>query len=113
MDAKDKPTIGSLPIPVRRALRKFGRDIRDARRRRRIPVALMAARASIGRMTLNRAEKGDPSVSMSAYARLLFVLGMIDRLTDLADPRGDSTGLALDKERLPKRIRNVSITRSR
>ncbi len=30
------------PIPVKRALYKLGRDIRDARRRRRIPMGLMA-----------------------------------------------------------------------
>lgn len=27
-------------IPVKRALRKFGHDIRDARRRRRIPLSI-------------------------------------------------------------------------
>jgi ESS family glutamate:Na+ symporter len=48
------------PIPVKRALRKLGQDIRDARRRRRIPVVIMAARASISRTTLNKVEKGDP-----------------------------------------------------
>ena len=52
-----------LPIPVTRALRKLGHDIRDARRRRRIPVAILAERASISRMTLNKVEKGDPGVS--------------------------------------------------
>src|SRR6267143_761266 len=36
-----------LPIPVRHALRKLGHDLRDARRRRRIPVAIAAQRASI------------------------------------------------------------------
>jgi DNA-binding XRE family transcriptional regulator len=52
------------PSPVRRALRKLGSDIRDARRRRRIPVAIMAERASISRTTLNKVEKGDEGVSM-------------------------------------------------
>ena len=63
------------PIPVRRALRKLGQDIRDARRRRRIPVEIMAERASISRTTLSKVEKGDPGVSMGIYARVLFVLG--------------------------------------
>jgi hypothetical protein len=34
-----------------------------------------------------------------------FILGMLDRLADLADVRSDTTGLALDRERLPQRIR--------
>jgi DNA-binding XRE family transcriptional regulator len=93
------------PIPVRRALRKLGHDIRDARRRRRIPVAIMAERASISRMTLNKVEKGEPGVAMGTYATVLFVLGMADRLADLADPKNDAVGLALEEEHLPKRIR--------
>jgi len=57
------------PIPVRRALRKLGQDIRDARRRRRIPMEIMAERASISRTTLTKVEKGDPGVSI--YTRPL------------------------------------------
>jgi hypothetical protein len=91
--------------PVVRALHKFGHDLRDARRRRRIPTAILAERASISRMTLFRIEKGDPTVSFGGYAAVLFCLGMIDRLADLADSLHDSVGLALDQERLPKRIR--------
>ena len=94
-----------LPIPALRALRKLGRDVRDARRRRRVPVAVMAERASISRTTLNKVEKGEPGVSVGAYATVLFVLGLAERLGDLADPRTDEIGLALDEERLPQRIR--------
>jgi transcriptional regulator with XRE-family HTH domain len=94
-----------LPLPVRRALRKLGADIRDARRRRRIPMALMAERAGIGRMTLVRIEQGAPAVSMGAYARVLFVLGLTARLDELADASHDATGLAVEEEHLPKRIR--------
>ncbi len=100
-----RQSYAGLPIPVLRALRKLGQDIRDARRRRRIPVALMAERASISRMALSRVEKGEPSVSMGNYATVLFVLGMADRLSDLADRRDDTVGLDLEDERLPQRIR--------
>ena len=94
-----------LPIPVRRALRKLGRDIRDARRRRRIPVDIAAERASISRTTLLKLEKGEPGVAMGIYATVLFVLGLADRLADIADPKNDSIGLQLEEEHLPKRIR--------
>ncbi len=97
--------VNSIPIPVRRALRKLGHEIRDARRRRRIPVAILAERASISRTTLNKAEKGDPGVSLGAYATVLFVLGMIERLADVADPRHDAVGMELEEEQLPQRIR--------
>ena len=93
------------PIPVRRALRKLGQDLRDARRRRRIPVELMAERASISRTTLNKIEKGDPGVSIGNYARVLFVLGMAGRLGEVADAKTDAVGLELEEENLPQRIR--------
>ena len=94
-----------LPIPVRRAVRKLGQDIRDARLRRRIPTAVMAERASISRTTLNKIEKGDPGVSLGNYANVLFVLGMAERLGDLVDVKTDTVGLGLEEERLPQRIR--------
>jgi DNA-binding XRE family transcriptional regulator len=96
-----------FPLPVRRALRKLGHDLRDARRRRRIPLAIAAQRASLSRTTLIRIEKGDPGVALGLYATVIFVLGMIDRLADLADPKNDSIGLQLEEEHLPQRIRNA------
>lgn len=95
----------TIPIPARRALRKLGMDLRDARRRRRISTAVMAERASISRMTLNKVEKGNPNVALGIYAKVLFVLGMTDRLAELADVRHDRVGLSLEDEILPKRIR--------
>lgn len=101
-----------LPIPVQRALRKLGSDIRDARRRRRIPTAILAERASISRTTLRKVEKGEAGVSLGIYATVLFVLGMVDRLADLTDVRHDELGLSLEEERLPNRIRSSSNTPS-
>lgn len=65
----------------------------------------MAERASISRTTLSKIEKGDPGVSLGLYATVLFVLGFIERLGDLADPGTDEVGLALEEEHLPQRIR--------
>jgi len=100
----------NLPIPVSRALRKLGHDIRDARRRRRVQTAILAERASISRTTLNKIEKGDPGVSIGAYSMVLFALGLTDRLAELADPRFDRVGAQLEEEHLPKRIRLPSKT---
>jgi transcriptional regulator with XRE-family HTH domain len=95
----------TLPLPVKRALRKLGSDIRDARKRRRISTVTMSERAMINRRTLLKVEHGDPSVSMGIYATILFVLGMTDRLIDIADASHDLVGLDLESENLPKRIR--------
>ena len=94
-----------LPIPVSRALRKLGHDMKDARRRRRIPVAIAAQRASISKPTLIKVERGDPGVSIGSYATVLFILGMAERLAELVDLRNDPVGLQLEEENLPQRIR--------
>jgi hypothetical protein len=96
-----------LPIPVTRALRKLGHDIKDARRRRRLPMAIVIQRASISEPTLIRIERGDPQVAMGSYATVVFVLGMIDRLADLVDVQNDALGLQLEEENLPQRIRTA------
>jgi hypothetical protein len=59
----------------------------------------------MSRTTLTKVEKGDPTVSVASYANVLFALGMIERLADLADPTKDLVGLQLDEDRLPQRIR--------
>ena len=97
----------TLPIPVARALRKLGQDIKDARRRRRLPMSIVGQRASISEPTLIRIERGDPKVALGSYATVLFVLGMVDHLADLVDPKNDPVGLQLDEENLPKRIRRA------
>ncbi len=94
-----------LPIPVTRALRKLGQDLRDARRRRRIPAAILAERASISRMTLNKIEKGDVGVYVGNYAAVLFALGLVNRIADLASSTHDTVGRELEEEQLPERIR--------
>lgn len=54
-----------LPLPVKRALKKLGADLADARKRRRISTSTMAQRAMIGRTVI---------------ATVMFILGMNDRL---------------------------------
>jgi transcriptional regulator with XRE-family HTH domain len=106
-------SIPPLPIPVRRALAKLGDDIRTARIRRRITTTIMAERAFIDRKTLRRVERGDPGVSLGIYAIVLFVLGLTDRLAELADVRTDQVGLQLEEEQLPQRVRQRSLRKAR
>ena len=94
-----------LPLPALKALKKLGSDIRDARRRRRITMALLSERARISPDTLKQIEKGNPVTSVGGYASVLFSLGMTNRLGDIADVRHDLTGQQLEEENLPKRVR--------
>ena len=98
-------TATNLPIPVIKALHKLGQDINDARRRRRIPIKLMAERANLSRATIGKIEKGDQTTSIGGYASVLFVLGMAHRLNDLVDSVNDLIGRRLEDEKLPQRVR--------
>src|SRR5262245_46779028 len=102
---KSSAALRAVPASVRRALAKLGEDLSAARRRRRIPMAVMAERAFITRKTLGRVERGDPSVSLGIYASVLFVLGMVDRLAGLVDATTDRLGVQLEDEQLPRRVR--------
>jgi transcriptional regulator with XRE-family HTH domain len=99
------PTPHRPSIAVRRALSKLGADIRDARRRRRLPSAVVAERAFTSRPTLQRIEGGDHAVSIGIYAAVLQALGLLDGLGTLAEASKDEVGLAIASDNLPKRAR--------
>ena len=101
------PSADSLPLPVAHALRKLGRDLALARRKRGISTADMAARLFIGRNTLWRLERGDPTIALGTLATAAFVLQLHDRVANLAAPATDALALQLDEDRLPKRIRRA------
>jgi len=98
------PTPHNPPAAVRRALRKLGADIHDARRRRRLPMAVVAERAFTSRSTLQRVETGDTNVSIGIYAGVLQALGLLDGLSQVADISNDSVGRALASAELPKHV---------
>ena len=99
------PTPHHPSAAVRKALAKLGADIRDARRRRRPPMAVVADRAFTSRATLQRIEEGDAAVSVGIYAAVLQALGLLDGLGKLADPSVDTVGQAMADEALPRRVR--------
>jgi transcriptional regulator with XRE-family HTH domain len=101
----------TLPPKLRRSLAKLGQDIAVARKKRNLTMAMMAERLGVAKSTYLRVERGDPTVSLGAYAMALFVLGFGDSLGDLVDPRRDDQGLLLDAERLPRRVRPRKLMR--
>lgn len=94
-----------LPIPALRALQKLGLDINHARRRRRISIELIAERAGLSKATISKVEKGDLTASIGAYSVVLFVLGLADRIKEIADASHDLIGRQLEEEKLPQRVR--------
>jgi transcriptional regulator with XRE-family HTH domain len=97
----------SIPLPASHALRKLGRDLALARRKRGISTSDMAERLFVSRDTLWRLERGDSTVALGTLATAAFVLQLHDRLANLAAPATDALALSLDEGRLPKRIRRA------
>lgn len=85
-------------------MRKLGADIHDARRRRRLPMAVVAERAFTSRSTLQKIEAGDTGVSIGIYAAVLQALGLLDGLSGIADISNDKIGQTLSSTALPKHI---------
>ncbi len=94
-----------LPPSVLHALKKLGRDLGIARRKRRLTAEMMAERMGVSKPTYLRAERGDPTVGLGVYAMALFVLGLGSPFADLIDVSRDDQALVLDVERLPERVR--------
>jgi transcriptional regulator with XRE-family HTH domain len=94
-----------LPPAVKRSLAKLGSDLATARRKRRLTTLAVAERMGVAKNTYLRVEKGDASVGLGIYAMALFVLGFGEPLGGIIDVSRDDTGLLLDEERLPKRVR--------
>ncbi|AZV40671.1 helix-turn-helix domain-containing protein [Komagataeibacter xylinus] len=94
----------------RLALEQLGHDLRGARLRRGMAIAVLAVRAGTSASSVARLEKGDPGVGIGTLADVLVVLGLLDRLADLIDIRKDDLGLALAAERQPRRGRTSATT---
>lgn len=83
-------------------LKSLGENIRLARLRRDLSSAMLAERAGMTRMTLYSIENGEPTVSLGAYANVLFSLGL----------EGDLYLLARDDE-FGRKLQDVSLVKAR
>lgn len=90
---------------IRRALRELGADIKDARRRRRLTMKIVADRAFTSPKTLQRVEAGNHAASIGIYASVLQALGLLDNLASVATTINDPVGRDLSSNDLPIRVR--------
>lgn len=79
-----------LPRKLEQKMVLLGEQIKLARLRRNLSIAQVAERATCSPLTVNRIEKGAPTVAIGIYARVLYALQLDDDLVLIAkeDPQG-------------------------
>lgn len=85
-------------------LRQIGKNLQLARKRRKKTVRQAAEMMGTSLSSVRRMELGDPSVRIETYLAALEVY-QIDQTLRFADPEDDLIGLALERQRLPQRVR--------
>ena len=65
----------------------------------------MAERIQTSVATLRRLENGDPRIPIGVIAQAFFVLGELNKVSELLDTANDEIGLSLMNEQVPKRVR--------
>jgi hypothetical protein len=89
----------ALPFEAMQALKELGQNLRTARLRRNMTLQDVADRVGIHRETLALAEKGSPNVSIGNYVGALWVMGLANQVSALADPEGDRVGQSMESVR--------------
>ncbi len=104
-----KTTMGTkLPRKLEQKMQIVGEQIKLARLRRNLSVVQVAERATCSALTINRIEKGTPTVAIGIYLRVLYALQLDDDILFLAQK--DEMGRALQdlalthRERASKKI---------
>ncbi len=95
------------PAAVTEALERLGRSLRTARLRRKLPQAVLAERVGVSRFVLADIENGKPTVGIAAHLGVLWALGLLSHMREVADPDRDEEGKALERARSPKVARRA------
>ncbi len=95
-----------LPRKLMQNMQIVGEQIKLARLRRDLSVAQIAERATCSPLTVNRVEKGSPTVSIGIYLRILYALQLDEDILLLA--KNDEIGRSLQDLSLLKERKRAS-----
>lgn len=94
----------TAPFAVKGGARRLGERLALARKRRRLTLRDLAAKAGISYDTVRAAEAGNLQTGLGAYLALLWAMGLESELDEVANPDRDETGKQLDMARQPRRV---------
>lgn len=86
-------------LQLKKILRQLGEQIRSRRKLLKISAIATSEAAGISRMTLNRIERGEASVTLGAYLNVISTLGL---KLHLEDPK---VRAHVSRPKLPEKIR--------
>ena len=92
---RKSPLVSSMPSTVEMAVKRLGTNLRTARLRRNMSLMDVASRLGVSRYVIAHAETGKASTSVAVYVGLLWVYGLLDQFSILADPAQDREGMSL------------------
>ena len=98
----------TLTLQAEEELKAMSRNIKIARKRRRIGIYELADRIGVNPRVISKIEKGDPSVSLGALIQVLDLLGMLKGLNAFLAPERDYQAARIEaRNALGKRSQRV------
>jgi transcriptional regulator with XRE-family HTH domain len=96
--------IETAPFAVKEGARLIGARLATARKRRRLTLRALAAKAGISYDTARAAEAGSLQTGLGAYLAMLWAMGLESEIGAFIDPDRDAEGKQLELARLPQRV---------
>lgn len=96
----------TAPNAVLVQARLLGVRLRFARKRRRLTLRELAAKAGIGYDTARAVEGGNVQTGIGAYLALAWAMGLENMFTEVLKPEDDHEGGTLEIANLPERVRH-------
>src|SRR5881394_2203832 len=100
---RESEAVAAIPPVATKALKQLGENLAIARVRRRETQRAWAQRIGVSIPTLIRLERGDPGVGIGIVATVLWMLGRVQALPELADPAKDRGALEREVREAVKR----------
>ena len=96
----------TAPFAVKDGSQRIGGRLAMARKRRRLTLRELAAKAGVSYDTARAVEAGNLQTGLGAYLAMLWAMGLESEIQAFADPERDEEGKQLELARLPQRVRH-------
>lgn len=96
----------TAPFAVKDGAKRLGQHLATARKRRRLTLRELAAKAGVSYDTVRAVEAGNLQTGLGAYLAMLWAMGLESEFQNLASPERDDEGQQLELGRLPARVRH-------